>query len=225
MARKQTKKNSYPKPSRLSFPEAESAFDWLPMILDAYYVTDVCVHEGVEKELKKHKGSILACSKGCSSCCKTHVTIPVYPLELYGLYWYLSDIAEAGLKERIIGQLSIFEPGKGCPFLIDGACGVHPMRPMACRFFNVFNAVCRDGEDPYYTRRHDVLTPEEKAKGKALSMLLPHHGIIQRTEKKEAIRSGYMNRLVKNLQEIRWPNIAERLANGDRSPLISMRME
>ena len=108
---------------------------------------------------------------------------------------------------------------------MEGACGVHPMRPMACRFFNVFNRVCEEGEDPFYSRRKDVFTPDEKVKEKALSMMLPHHGIVQRSEKKEALRSGYLNRYVKNLQELRWPDIAERLKNGDRSPLISMRME
>lgn len=225
MARKHTSKNSYPDPKRLSFPEAESAFDWLPMILDAYYAADQGVHEGVSSELKKHKGWKLACAKGCSSCCKTHVTIPVYPLELFALYWYLSDIIQPVMKERIIIQLSDFEPGNGCPFLVEGACGIHPMRPMACRFFNVFNTVCRDGEDPFYTRRNDVLTPDEKAKDKSLALMLPYHGIVQRSEKKEAIRMGYLNRKVKNLQEIRWPNIAERLKAGDRSPLLSRGME
>lgn len=224
MARKKTKKNPYAEPRRLNFPNAEAAFDWLPMILDAYFIADQGIYEGIQKELKK-KGRSLACSKGCSTCCRTHVTIPVYPLELYGLYWYLSDEIEAGQKGRIIEQLSEFIPGKGCPFLVDGICGVHPMRPMACRFFNVFNRVCDENEDPFYTRRNDVFTPDEKVKEKALTMMLPHHGIVQRPEKKEAIRSGYLNRFVKNLQELRWPDIAERLKNADRSPLIGRGME
>jgi uncharacterized protein len=223
MARKKNKKTSYSEPVRLHFEEAEAVYPWLPMILDAYAISDKGVYDDIGKELQK-KTRTLACMKGCSSCCKTHVTIPVYPLELLGLYWYLTDKA-GEIKARILEQMRDFTPGKGCPFLVDGACGVHPMRPMACRFFNVFNKACEEGEDPFYTRRKDVLTPDEKIKGKALSMLLPFHGISQRTEKKEAIRAGYLNRYVKNLQDINWSKIAFSILDGDRAPLAQSVME
>jgi hypothetical protein len=54
-------------------------------------------------------------------------------------------------------------------------------------------------------------------KDKALSMMLPYHGISQRSEKKEAMRNGYLYRFVKNLQDINWPKIATRLLNNDGS--------
>ena len=219
MKKKKIKKqNSYAAPVRLSFPEHESAISWLPMLFDAYLSADQGIFQSIEKELAK--GRRLACTRGCSACCNTHVTIPVYPLELLGIYWYLLDISSGETSEVILNQLLDFVPGNGCPFLAEGVCGIHAVRPMACRFFNVFNKICEKGEDPFYTRRQDVLTPDEKDKDKALSLMLPYHGIIQRTERREAMRNGYIHRFVKNLQNIHWPNIAVRLKNSDRSPMI-----
>jgi hypothetical protein len=90
---------------------------------------------------------------------------------------------------------------------------------MACRYFNVFAKPCSEGEDPFYTRRYDVLTPDEKLKDKALSLMLPYHGIIQRAERREAMKNGYIHQFVKNLQEIHWPKVAMRLSRGDKSPI------
>jgi hypothetical protein len=42
-------------PQRLTFPDDEATHDWL------------------------------ACAKGCAACCRAHLTIPVYPLELVGI--------------------------------------------------------------------------------------------------------------------------------------------
>ncbi len=197
------------KPTRLSFPKDEKRVGWLPMLLDAYYLADKGVYEGIRKRLAR--GETLACTKGCSSCCEIHVTIPVYPLELVGLYWYLIEKITGPERERLKEQLRSFETGKPCPFLLDGICGVHPMRPMACRHFNVFNRPCSPGEDPYYTRRRDVLTPIHKYKDKALSAMLPFHGIRDRTKRKQAVRMGYLDGLVQNLHEIDWLNLAQRM--------------
>ena len=190
------------------------------MLLDAYFESDRSVYQSVAEELSK-KGRILACSRGCSFCCKTHGDIPVYPLELLGLYWFVMEKVTEAVQEIIAKQLLDFETGKGCPFLIEGACGVHPVRPMACRFFNVFHTPCKEGEDPYYTRRKDVLTPDEKGKDKALSLMLPYHGIVQRAERREAMRNSYIHQFVKNLQNINWPKVAMHLKNKDRDPLSS----
>ena len=211
--------NTYTPPGRRNFPEDEARLTWLSMLLDAYFECDKSVFQSIEQEISK-KGRTLACTRGCSSCCKTHVTIPVYPLELLGLYWFILEKTKETHQEMIIRQLMDFEPGKGCPFMVEGVCGVHPMRPMACRFFNVFNTPCKEGEDPYYTRRQDVMTPDEKQKTKALSLMLPHHGITSRPERREAMRTGYINKFVKNLQNINWPKVAISLKNRDQNPLF-----
>ena len=76
-------------PRRLSFPADEIAQKWLPMLLDAYFIADQGIYEGISREEKQ--GRKLACTKGCSNCCKAHLTIPIYPLELLGLYWYTTE--------------------------------------------------------------------------------------------------------------------------------------
>lgn len=213
---KNRKQTAYPVPVRLNFPEYETESNWLSMLFDAYFSADQGIFESIEIELRK--GRTLACARGCSACCKTHVTIPVYPLELMGINWYMSK-AHHDSYGTIIAQMLDFAPGKGCPFLIEGACGIHPMRPLACRFFNVFSKPCGEGEDPYYTRRKDVWTPDNKIKDKALSKMLPHYGIVQRAEKREAMKNGYMLRFVKNMQDIHWPNVAIRLSNKEIGPM------
>ncbi|MCG8473849.1 MAG: YkgJ family cysteine cluster protein [Desulfobacterales bacterium] len=208
MAKKKHSTN-YPEPTRLFFPEAEKSVEWLPMLLDAYAIADKTIHTSVEKELKK--GRRLACAKGCNSCCTTHVTIPVYPLELAGIYWFVMEQLKGEAFGVIQQQLARFSPGAGCPFLLSGGCGIHPMRPLACRHFNVFDRPCSEGEDPFYTRRNDVLTPDEKGKEKALMAMLPYHGITERAEKREVIRKGLIHNTVKNMQEIEWVKLAQRM--------------
>ncbi len=200
---------SYPKPKRLSFPQDEAQVSWLSMLLDAYFIADKGVYEAIDKRIKR--GDKLACTKGCSSCCKIHVTIPVYPLELVGIYWYAITKIVAPLRDALKENLRNFSTGDPCPFLIEGACAIHPMRPLACRHFNVFNRPCSPGEDPYYTRRQDVLTPIERYKNKALAAMLPFHGIKQRAKKKQAMRKGFLNSQVQNLHEINWVNLALRM--------------
>ncbi len=215
---KNRKQTAYPVPARVSHPDHETAYPWLTLLFDAYYAADQGIYEAIDSEIMKKKRT-LACVKGCSACCRTHVTIPVYPLELMGIYWFLFDSVKRDVYEAISVQLLDYVPGKGCPFLVGGACGIHPARPLACRFFNVFSKPCGEGEDPYYTRRQDVWTPDEKLKEKALARMLPYHGIVQRAERREAMKNGFMMRFVKNLQDMNWPGIAIRLNNRDRSPM------
>ena len=83
------KKSNASRKGRLSFPSDEKNHPWLPILLDAYAVVDKGVDEAIKTAFKE--GRILACGKGCSNCCRTHQTIPVYPLELVGLSWYVTE--------------------------------------------------------------------------------------------------------------------------------------
>ncbi len=200
-------KDSY-QPKRLHFAEEEQA-EWLRLLLDAYFIADKAIHEAIAR--RERRGDKLACAKGCSNCCHTHTSIPIYPLELVGIYWFAVEKIRGPVRDLLKSQLRSFQPGRGCPFLLDGACAIHPMRPLACRHFNVFNRPCAPGEDPYYTRREDVLTPDQRAKDKALAAMLPFHGIRNRTKRKQAIRSGVLDSQVKNLHEIDWSMLAMRM--------------
>src|SRR4030042_5094661 len=165
----------YNKPKRLSFPVDDAIHPWLSMLLDAYYIVDKGIGEAIK--LVEQKGKKLACSKGCSSCCRTHQTIPVYPLELVGLSWYATERVSGPAREMIKTRLRQYQENDACPFLVEGACSVHPMRPVACRQFNVFDTPCDEGEDPYYTRRGDVLTPLKKDVDRAFFLMLPFYGV------------------------------------------------
>lgn len=201
--------NNYPKPQRLNFPEDEKETGWLGDLFDSYYTADKGIYELILKHEKK--GQKLACAKGCSTCCSTHVTIPVYPMEILGIYWFVILKLEKSKQKILKKRLENLQNHQGCPFLVEGACLIHPVRPLACRHFNVFNTPCAHGEDPYYTRRQDVLTPDEAVKNKALTFLLSIHNITDRKEKKEFVKSGQIHSLARNLQEIEWNKLAERI--------------
>ena len=143
--------------ARLAFKEDESRQAWLPLLLEANAIVDAGVSEAIHRDEKQ--GRTLACHKGCAACCRSHTTIPVYPLELIGITWYAVEKITGPVREQLKQQLRDHKKGEPCPLLVDNVCSVHPLRPMACRQFNVFDKVCTEGEDAYYTRRQDVLTP------------------------------------------------------------------
>ncbi len=196
-------------PQRLSFPEAEARLEWLGPLLDAYHLTNQGVAEGIRRELAQ--GRALACGRGCGHCCEAHADIPVYPLELIGIYWYATEVLNEPLRGRLHDRLANHRPGNGCPFLLDGACAIHPMRPMACRNFNVFDRPCAAGEDAFHTRRQDVLTPLRRYQDEALERMLPFHGVKSKAARRQAIKSGAVHTLAKVLQQLDWSKLAERM--------------
>jgi len=201
--------NTYPEPQRLSFPIDEVKNEWLSMLLDSYHIADKGVYEGIRRKL--NQGRELACAKGCSACCAAHTTIPIYPLEIIGIYWYSIDKLPHKAQLKLVNHLRNTSKLKSCPFLIDQSCSIHPVRPLACRHFNVFDTVCAEGEDAFYTRREDVLTPLKKFQNDALSAMLPFHGYKKKAQRKEALKSGYIHTQAQVLQDIDWSNLANRI--------------
>lgn len=195
---------------RVHFPGEESKFPWLSMLLDGYALID----EGVAKaihEREEERGATLACRKGCDSCCRTHTDIPLYPLELVGIYWYSTEKMAKPLREILRIQLKVHCAGDPCPFLIHGSCSIHAIRPVACRQFNVFNKPCEAGEDPYFTRREDVLTPIQEYTDLAFSVMLPYYGITNKGDRQKAIAHIIHTHAV-NLQSFEWKKLV-RLMN------------
>ncbi|OGW40979.1 MAG: hypothetical protein A2Y97_03075 [Nitrospirae bacterium RBG_13_39_12] len=183
------------------------------MLLDAYYLIDKGIDKAVKSELKK--GKKLACSKGCSNCCITHKTIPVYPMELVGLSWYVTEKIRGTMREVVKNQLKKYKENSPCPFLLEGSCSVHPMRPISCRQFIVFSTPCYEGEDPYYTRREDVLSPIKKYVDKAFFIMLPFYGVENEAERLKIIESGYIHNIVKLIQYCNWKSLADKMDNFD----------
>ncbi len=212
--KKKTKLKNKVEAKRVKFKEEEH-IPWLSMLLEAYFIADKGIAIEINKRLKA--GQNLACKKGCSSCCHIHFTIPVYPLELVGIYWFVIEKLIGPERDIVKKQLLEFKEKSPCPFLVNSTCVIHPVRPLACRHFNVFNKPCEEGEDPYYTRKKDVLIPNEKYKIKALSTMLPFHGIKEPSEKKRQAKVGVLNTVVKNLHEIDWKNLAIRM-DGRKPP-------
>ncbi|MEK7789850.1 MAG: YkgJ family cysteine cluster protein, partial [Planctomycetota bacterium] len=171
-------KNSY---RRMHFPDEESRFPWLSMLLDSYAIIDEGISVAVVKE-ETEKNIKLACKEGCHNCCRTHKDIPVYPIELVGIYWFSTEKIKQPLRGIVKKQLSSHTKNDSCPFLINGSCSIHVIRPISCRQFNVFSKPCAEGEDPYYTRRDDVLTPIEDYTKKAFLATLPFYGITDEKE-------------------------------------------
>jgi len=194
-------------PDRLRFPDDEKRQPWLPLLLEVQHLTN----QGVAAAIKAD-GRKLACGRGCASCCRTHVDIPVYPLEVMGIAWYSEEKLAGELRQRVQQQLLRHRNLDACPFLVDAACAIHPLRPMACRQFNVFNTVCAVGEDAFHSRRGDVLQPDEKRKNEALREMLRHHAIPDGRERRRLVESGEVHRLAQSLRDLRWETLANRMA-------------
>lgn len=200
---------------RLSFPGDEKKHTWLKLLLDAYHVVDRGVVLAIEAERKK--GRNLACRKGCSHCCTTHKDIPLYPLEVSGIAWYVTEKLLGPEREVLKNQLHAFNKSSPCPFLVEGSCSIHPIRPMACRQFNVFSRSCEEGEDPYYTRRKDVMDPVKKYVDQAFFIMLPFHGVEKETERIRIIETGAFHRMVRELHLCNWQELAEKMERHDRT--------
>lgn len=199
-------------PQRLRYPEAEHRISGLSALLDAYHVTDQGVHEAIRRE--HAQGRQLACAKGCSSCCHTHADIPVYPLELVGIYWFATEQLDGAEHAALQQRLAAHPADDGCPFLLEGACAIHPLRPMACRNFNVFTRPCAPGEDAFHSRRGDVLTPIRRYQEEAFFLLLPFHGVKAKAERRRAIKHGSVHAMARVLKALEWSRLAERMAQA-----------
>ncbi|MGC2061917.1 MAG: YkgJ family cysteine cluster protein [Thermodesulfovibrionales bacterium] len=210
------KKNTTEKSSdsfRCRFPDDEGRHQWLPMLLDAYEVIDRGIFLALQRE-KRKTGRRPVCKEGCGGCCSTHTDIPIYPLEMVAIYWYALERMDPALCTALMRKLEERSIHKHCPFLSNNRCTVYPVRPVACRQFIVFNRPCGNGEDPFHTRRGDVLTPLEDFADRAFYIMLPFYGINTEEDKKAAIKNRIIHARVKNLKTTDWKPLAQRIAES-----------
>lgn len=215
----QTPECDYRKPQRLSFADDEASFPWLSVLLNAYSVIDKGVSAAINREQKN--GRELACAKGCSSCCSTHQDIPVYPLELMGMTWYVIEKLQSPIREQLKQQLEQLEVLNSCPFLLDGACSIHPVRPIACRQFNVLDKACVDGEDAFHTRKKDVMLPIQHFTDEAFDIMLPFYGIKKKAERRKAIKQGALHTVAKVMRDCNWKSLPEKMSAYESANKIS----
>ena len=208
--KKNQQKSSVGLSRRLYFPDDEKRIPWLSRLLDAYAVVDTGVAIAIRDAEKKGTRK-LACGKGCGNCCVHQTDIPVYPHELVGIYWYVSEKMAPPLRDILKNLLSVHTIGPPCPFLIEGSCSIHPLRPVGCRQFNVFTTPCAQGEDPYHTRREDVLTPIQDYIDRAFAAVLPFYDLKKESDTGKAIR--LIRSQIMNLQTFDWNRLVAIIEN------------
>jgi uncharacterized protein len=196
---------------RLHFPDDERRLPWLSLLLDAYAIADTGVAVAVRNREKKQK-NMLACGKGCGNCCVHQSDLPLYPHEIVGIYWYVSEKITGPVRDLLRDRLAKGADAQGCPFLIDSSCAIHPMRPVGCRQFNVFATPCAPGEDPYYTRREDVLQPDTDYLDRVFTAVLPFYNLKREGDPSIAIRT--IRGQIMNLLSFDWSKLASLMEKG-----------
>ncbi|HWR72814.1 MAG TPA: YkgJ family cysteine cluster protein [Nitrospirota bacterium] len=196
---------------RLHFPEDERRIPWLSLLLDAYAIADTGVAIAVRETEKKRKKK-LACGKACGACCVHQKDLPLYPHEIVGIYWYASEKLAGPTREALKGRLAARASAPGCPFLIESSCSIHPMRPVGCRQFNVFTAPCAPGEDPYFTRREDVLEPIPEYLDRVFAAVLPFYNLKVEGDATGAIRM--VRSQIMNLLSFDWSKLVGLMEKG-----------
>jgi len=172
------------------------------MLLDAYNILDRAVLFGLKKERKKRRQEV-ACNKGCSECC-LGPRVPFVGIELAGISWYTSEKLAGGIRDKVKHQLQNHLETTQCPFLVDNVCSIYPVRPIACREYNVFGPPCAKGEDAWQTRRKDVWSPGRDVAKKVAMKILPFFGITSKKQKIAAFESGFMLAQSKEMHKFDW---------------------
>lgn len=210
-SRKKDEKSGLP---RLKFPEDEARYAWLSLLLDGLALFDKGTALGIQRAKRKQIRPV-ACREGCSNCCQVNTDIPVYPLELAGIYWFVIEKLGDPLRGKLKTQLMVHEGKPPCPFLIDNSCAIYPLRPGVCRLFVVFGRPCSPGEDAYHSRKEDVLTPLEEFKNQAFFVMLPFYGITGDEDRTRAVQNRVIHSRVLNLLGCDWKNLAEKMEAHD----------
>lgn len=199
---------------RFAAKAAEQKYPWLTAVLDAYYINDAKVDEHLAKVSKK--GTAVACHKGCDTCC-LKPTVPFIDPELAAISWYASEVLSGEARTEVKERLLDHEARLECPFLIDGACSIYPVRPLACRQFLVKSKPCALGEDMVSDRPQDVIPlPRETLIRPVALRLLDHYEFKSPTAKRKAFETGFIHARAKNMHEFDWKIIAKAMEHFDR---------
>jgi Fe-S-cluster containining protein len=197
----------------LRFPADEARHPWLPVLLRVHALVDDGIATAVRRE-ERRRGVRRACRSGCDVCCRTQSDIPVFQIELAGLSWFCAEKLEGLSRGAVRTRLERHVPGaRECPFLVERACAVHPVRPIACRLFTVVGRRCAEGEDPFHERRADMLTPPPGLLARAYREMLPFHGVTEPKDQESWLERGLITTLAVNLPTRDWRSLA-RLMNA-----------
>ena len=98
----------------------EPAPDWLTIVRQSHALADQAWAAALTLE-----ADLPACAPGCGWCC--HQPVEAAPVEILA-------IAES-LRAAPVWHdpLATWRGGRICPFLVEGRCVIHPLRPLKCR--------------------------------------------------------------------------------------------
>lgn len=191
-------------PDRQHYPQ-EVEGSWLTVLLDSYAICDEEMEREISDEEKKRDTKV-ACKKGCYFCCLNQ-DVPVTPPESLGISWYVSEVLEPSVRERLRERLKDQAQTIGCPFLKDGACVIYPVRPLACRLFIIYRIQCRaEDEDPFFTRPEDMhpTNPDRNLRIAMRFLDSPVYNLSTKKGKIAAYQNGIMYKSIPGMHKIRW---------------------
>jgi Fe-S-cluster containining protein len=178
------------------------------------------------------KGIELGCRKGCSYCCSALVTCSA-PEIFRVADWLRANArgaaaainldaikAEAARRDGLPIEKRFTERAP-CPLLIEGACGVYPVRPIPCRaLYSLSSEACRmamhedKGEVPIITA---AMSKGEMAR----TLLLAAVSASGFSDRGIELTAGVMAVIDKPDAQARWlagENVFEGVLGGERTP-------
>jgi hypothetical protein len=194
--------------ARNPFPDDEDRLPWLAILLDSYAIADEA-NAAVLADCSRRQVDI-ACHKGCDSCCQ-RPSVPVCELELLGIEWFVVEKLAEPARSRVVAQLLACRSTPRCPFLIEGACGIHPVRPLICRQFFVRSRPCSPGEDVMQTRPQDVVLPPLSSARRIAMRLLDHYGFRKPSDKLRAFERGFVGQNSRLMINHDWSAVSVRM--------------
>ncbi|HRY91139.1 MAG TPA: YkgJ family cysteine cluster protein [Candidatus Gracilibacteria bacterium] len=134
-------------------------------MLKAFELTDKTVQEQLATSGLKEK---VACRKGCSACCE-QPELPILNAEIETIGDHIKNRIGRELRRKILKKVERQKPSSmACPFLIDKACSIYAVRPLACRTFHMVGLQCRPGENILNTRFEDMVMLDSQKMNEAL---------------------------------------------------------
>lgn len=190
----------------------EATHPWLTILLDGYAMCDEAVKKDVIRQEVRRKQK-LACHRGCHGCC-LNPNIPISPLELRGISWYVSEILDEFTQDRLIPRLQNHSSVTECPCLLDKCCSIYPVRPIACRTHYVFGPVCKPLEDITKTRSNETFSQDcVFAKKVVMRFLDPDMVALESLkQKKKAFETGSMTQISRPMHNSNWTFINSAMA-------------
>ena len=201
--------------TRFSHPQGEAQYAWLKPILDAFYISDAQVDEHLAKLARQ--GVTPACHKGCHACC-LRPTVPFTEPELMAISWYASEVLAGETRQTVKQRLRNHDQTLECPFLVDRACSIYPVRPLICRQFLVKGQPCGVDEDITETRLDDVIPlPRDTVIRPVAMRLMDHYKFKSATAKRKAFEAGFIAQNAREMHEYNWNAIADTMGHFDNA--------